>query len=163
MHRCRCYRRRCKRHLQIESSRCLVTLHLQSTFFIMSDSDSESVTSDAQQLYRQVFTPLLLRLQAHPAAIPKRQRPLYGYNFSPPSTPNGNHTIAQREQMRKEAAPFAEDEDYQFTPRCLLQHTIKDQQCLLRSTDMTPADWNLMASCLSPFPPPKLPRPPCIH
>jgi hypothetical protein len=150
-----------------------VTLQLQANFFIMSDS------------------PFLLRLQAQPAAVvqkPKRDRPLYGYNFSPPSTPNGNHTIAERIQMRKEARAFhmqeeddiqmrkearafhmqeeddiqmrkearafhmqeEEDKENTFTPRCLLERTIEEQKALVRSADMTSADWNLMASCLSP-------------
>jgi hypothetical protein len=88
------------------------------------------------------------------AAVPtfKRERPLYGFNFSPPSTPNGNHTIAEREQMRKEAREAVSDEGLdEFTPRCLLQRTITEQKSLVRSvTDMTTADWVLMASYLSP-------------
>ncbi len=119
---------------------------------IMSLLDSETGLFDAhhetEQLLREVFRPVLSR---HPAA-PKRERPLYGYNFSPPSTPNGNHTIAERERMRKEAREAASDDDLDgFTPRCVLQRTITEQQLLVRSvTDITPADWNLMASCLSP-------------
>lgn len=124
----------------------------------MSDSDSDPGIHNVQMLHRQVFTPLLLRLQAQPAAVvqkPKRDRPLYGYNSSPPSTPNGNHTIAERIQMRKEARAFhmqeADDKENTFTPRCLLERTIEEQKALVRSADMTSADWNLMASCLSPM------------
>jgi hypothetical protein len=90
--------------------------------------------------------------------IPKRQRNLYGYNFSPPSTPNGNHTIAEREETRKAAriAIAAENDDCaDFTPRCLMKQCIADQQALVQDgVNVTDADWNLMVSFLSPAKPP---------
>jgi hypothetical protein len=113
----------------------------------------------SKQLLREVFAPM---------RNGNRDRPLYGYNFSPPSTPNGNHLIVDRESKRKkleeDIAAIVEQQDEgldEFTPRCLLQRTIMEQKLLVRSvTDMTTADWNLMASCLSP-PSCKRPLHPC--
>jgi hypothetical protein len=130
----------------------------------MSDSGSKTGPFDAhqktEQLLCEVFRPVLSRHSTGP----KRERPLYGFSFSPPSTPNGCHTIAERKRVRKEEREAASDLDYDgFTPRCLLQRTTMEQQLLVRSvTDITTADWNLMASCLSP-PSRKPPLHPCTH
>jgi hypothetical protein len=132
---------------------------------IMSDSDNETGPFDAhhkrEQLHREVFQPMLSVLQKTSQThlpIPKRQRNLYGYNFSPPSTPNGNHTIAEREAARKAARiAIAAENDYstEFTPRCLMKQCIAEQKTLVQAcVNVTDADWNLMASFLSPAKPP---------
>ena len=70
----------------------------------MSDvSESDDVDTKGEQLVRAVFAPMRLQL--------KRDRPLYGYNFSPPSTPNGNHTILERAQLRTAMAECIQEDD----------------------------------------------------
>ncbi len=62
----------------------------------MSDSDNETPggkVDKSKQLLREVFAPM---------RNGNRDRPLYGYNFSPPSTPNDNHLIVDRESKRKQ-------------------------------------------------------------
>ncbi len=85
----------------------------------------------------------------------KRTRPLYGYNFSPPSTPNGNHLIAAVQLDVEE-----EDEAAAFTPRCVLRQCIEEQKALVQVACVNPtdADWILMASYLSPAKPPLHPN-----
>ena len=117
-----------------------------------SDEDDETGPFDAW-----------LKLHKTQLPIPKRQRNLYGYNFSPPSTPNGNHTIAEREETRKAAriAIAAENDDFtEFTPRCVMKQCIAEQKTLVQEAcvNVTDADWNLMASFLSPAKPPLHPN-----
>jgi hypothetical protein len=134
--------------------------------FATCDSDNETGPFDAhhkrEQLHREVFQPMLSVLQKTHLPIPKRQRNLYGYNFSPPSTPNGNHTIAEREESRKAAriAIAAENDDCaDFTPRCLMKQCIADQQALVQDgINVTDAEWNMMVSFLSPAKPPLHPN-----
>ena len=108
----------------------------------MSDmSESENDESTKQDIVREVFEPVRTRQL-------KRDRPLFGYNFSPPSTPNGNHTLLERAQTEE-----ADDQtdDAAFTPRCVMQRTFKEQKLLLhKSLEVTDSDWHLLASYLSP-------------
>ena len=98
----------------------------------MSDSDNETLVGKvdkSKQLIREVFAPM---------RNGNRDRPLYGYNFSPPSTPNGNHLIVDRESKRKKL-----EEDF--------ASAIVEQQCLVQqSVTVSDADWTLYASYLSP-------------
>ena len=114
------------------------------SYYAFADNETDA-HHKREQLHREVFHP-------------KRQRNLYGYNFSPPSTPNGNHTIAEREAARKAAriAIAAENDDYtEFTPRCLMRQCIAEQKTLVQAcVNVTDADWNMMASFLSPAKPP---------
>jgi hypothetical protein len=117
----------------------------------MSDvSENDDVDTKGEQLVRAVFAPMRSQL--------KRDRPLYGYNFSPPSTPNGNHTILERAQLRAECIqeddhtnePYPDDVST-FTPRCWMQRTIADKKMLIhKSLEVTDSDWLLLASYLSP-------------
>jgi hypothetical protein len=114
------------------------------SYYAFADNETDA-HHKREQLHREVFQP-------------KRQRNLYGYNFSPPSTPNGNHTIAEREETRKAAriAIAAENDDCaDFTPRCLMKQCISDQQALVQDgVNVTDAEWNMMVSFLSPAKPP---------
>ena len=77
---------------------------LQTGVLVMSDvSESDDVDTKGEQLVRAVFAPMRSQL--------KRDRPLYGYNFSPPSTPNGNHTILERAQLRTAMAECIQEDD----------------------------------------------------
>ena len=124
----------------------------------MSESENDESTkqdidthrrNSSEQLVREVFEPVRTRQL-------KRDRPLSGYNFSPPSTPNGNHTLLERARARatEEAECSQEDnqtDDAAFTPRCVMQRTFTEQQLLVQqSVTVSDADWTLYASYLSP-------------
>ena len=118
----------------------------------MSESENDESTkqdidthrrNNSEQLVREVFQPVRTRQL-------KRDRPLFGYNFSPPSTPNGNHTLLERTQLQNEEADDQTD-DAAFTPRCVMQRTFTEQKLLLhKSVEVTDSDWHLLASYLSP-------------
>ena len=123
---------------------------------VMSESDDHDEPTDthrrnkSKQLVREVFEPVRTRQL-------KRDRPLFGYNFSPPSTPNGNHTMLERAQLQTEEAECVQEDDQtdddvsSFTPRCLMQRTFTEQKVLLhKSLEVTDSDWLLLASYLSP-------------
>jgi hypothetical protein len=99
----------------------------------MSDSDNEThveIVDKSEQLQRAVFSPM--RNEKRDRGV----RPLYGYNFRPPSTPNGNH-FYQESKRKKLEEEFAS--------------TIVEQQTLMQqSVIVSDADWRLLASYLSP-------------
>ena len=86
----------------------------------------------------------------------KRARPLYTYNFSPPSTPRGNHTIPTKVEQT---------DAYDFTPRCSFQRLIGIQQeAVIKSVTVSDEQWAQAAQMLSPLPcNRKPPRPNCPH
>jgi hypothetical protein len=137
--------------------------------------------SKGEQLVRDVFAPVRSRQL-------KRDRPLHGYNFSPPSTPSGNLTILERDQLRTETWGCIQEDEYSdddissFTRRCLKQQTFTDKKMILNKlVEVTDSDWILLASYLSPcrktplqpgdFPitlphlteSKKSSKPPCVH
>ena len=90
---------------------------------------------------------------AMPPRATKRERWLYTYNFSPPSTPRGNHTV----HADKTEATIKTD----FTPRCTMQHTMQrgiqcQEDAVQAAVTITDTQWHVHASRLSPppgFPP----------
>jgi hypothetical protein len=110
--------------------------HLIGRLQVMSDSDDETqvdIVDKSKQLQREVFSPM-----RHNQKRDQGVRPLYGYNFRPQSTPNGNHLIVDRESKRKKI-------EVEFAS------TIVEQQMLLQqSVIVSDADWRLLASYLSP-------------
>ena len=95
---------------------------------------------------------------AKPPRATKRERSLYTYNFSPPSTPRGNHTVhADKAEVAIETV---------FTPRCTMQRGIQCQKDAVQAAvTVTDSQWHAYASMLSPPPSkckyPPLDRPPC--
>jgi hypothetical protein len=131
-----------------------------STVLVMSESENDEPAKQdvdthrrnkSEQLVREVFEPVRTRHL-------KRDRPLYGYNFSPPSTPNGNHTMLEQAQLQTDEAECVQKDDQTdddvssaFTPRCVMQRTFTEQKLLLhKSLEVTDSDWLVLASYLSP-------------
>lgn len=118
----------------------------------MSDSEVEEYDKSPLRLSPR-STSMEFRLEVFGPKCHKRrrERPLHGYNFSPPSTPIGNHFIAPVKLDVKK-----EDESAAFTPRCVLSKCIAEQETLVQEAGINPtdADWIMMASYLSPAKPP---------
>jgi hypothetical protein len=112
--------------LECYALRCYRT-RSRTVVLVMSESENDEPAkhedethrhSKGEQLVRDVFAPVRSRQL-------KRDRPLHGYNFIPPSKLSGNLTILERDQLRTKMGGCIEEDEYpdddisSFTPWCL--------------------------------------------